>query len=294
MKHWLRLLLLLAAAFTLATLLEPAFRKWSDRRAAARSVLASILGDSRRLFANHFFVQADVYLHSGYYPSIFDESLAGETGIDEHEDERDHSAHKNPGECKHDFLGKPRNWIDRFGRNFFPSKHTHLGEKGAQAAQAREILPWIKFSAELDPHRAESFTVGAYWLRQMGRTNDALQFLREGLRSNPSHCEILYEMGLCYEERQDEALARNLWERAWRHWIDQESAKSEPDRLMAAQILTHLARLEVRAGRRDRGMAYLEELKKVSPQPAEIQKRIEEVRAGLPFDILAKPQSPSR
>ena len=33
-----------------------------------------LLGDGRKLFANHFFVKADVSFHSGYYPSIFDQA----------------------------------------------------------------------------------------------------------------------------------------------------------------------------------------------------------------------------
>jgi hypothetical protein len=40
------------------------------------SILKVLLGDSRRLFANHFFVQADVSFHSGYYPTIFDRTEA--------------------------------------------------------------------------------------------------------------------------------------------------------------------------------------------------------------------------
>jgi len=53
-----------------------------------------LLGDGRRLFANHFFIMADVYFHSGYYPSVFDRNapkpdqrhLAGQ---EEHEDDQD-------------------------------------------------------------------------------------------------------------------------------------------------------------------------------------------------------------
>ena len=37
------------------------------------------MGDSRRLFANQFFVEADVYFHSGYYPTIFDTPEAERT-----------------------------------------------------------------------------------------------------------------------------------------------------------------------------------------------------------------------
>ena len=50
---------------------------WS-KRGESDNVLNVLLGDGRRLFANHFFVQADVSFHSGYYPSIFDQARAAQ------------------------------------------------------------------------------------------------------------------------------------------------------------------------------------------------------------------------
>jgi tetratricopeptide (TPR) repeat protein len=296
--RWACLSILLAAAATLATVLEPAFGEWSQRKAPAPGLLASLLGDSRRLFANHFFIQSDVYLHGGYYPGIFDQPAAG-PGKDEpsaalrpagqRPDNPEHEGHDQDAPWQHDFLGRPRNWIDAFGRHFFPSQHTHLGEGTAKRAQAREILPWIKFSAELDPRRAETYTVGAYWLREMGRHEEALRFLREGLRHNPASYEILFDLGACYEDRKDAGLARNLWELAWRRWQEQQAGSQEPDRLAAAQILTRLTRLEVRQNQRAKAIGYLELLKQYSPTPAQVQQRLEEVKAGLPYEAEGKP-----
>ncbi len=72
---YLVLLVLLAACFSLATVLQERAFGWS-RRGKSDNVLNVLLGDGRRLFANHFFVQADVSFHSGYYPSIFDQARA--------------------------------------------------------------------------------------------------------------------------------------------------------------------------------------------------------------------------
>ncbi|MBI5385675.1 MAG: hypothetical protein HZA90_13435 [Verrucomicrobia bacterium] len=298
---WLRLTALVVSAFTLATVLEPALRQWSRRKAQAQGVLAALMGDSRRLFANHLFVQSDVYLHGGYYPSIFDQSerppdaatkpaaarQAAPRDDDHKRKDGEHDEHSEA--CDHDFLGRPRNWIDAFGRNFFPSQHTHLGEGKAGMAEAREILPWLKLSAELDPQRVETYVVAAYWLRQMNKETEALQFLREGLRHNPDSYDILFELGLCYENKNESALARNLWEISLRRWQEQQSRRERPDHLMLAQLLTHLARLEVRAHRPDVAVKYLETLKTISPHPEEIQKRIEEVKAGQPFEVEKKP-----
>ena len=296
--NWLAFTGLLAVAFALATTLEPSFRQWSQRKAPPQGALAALMGDSRRLFANHFFIESDVYLHGGYYPGIFDNAgnvpnaavrQAGGQAVEPHHDDDHAPGHQHDEHCLHDFLGQPRNWIDAFGRNFFPSQHTHLGDGKTSLADAREILPWMKLSAELDPQRVESYTVGAYWLRQMGKPAEALQFLRDGLRNNPQSYEILYELGRCYEEKKDHVLARNLWELSLQRWREQQGREEEPDKLLLAQILTRLTRLEVRENHREQAVAYLEVLKKISPVPQEIQKRIEEVKAGQPFEAPDKP-----
>ena len=65
------LVVLLALMFTLATRLALTADNWSSR-AKSGNVFGMMFGDGRKLFANHFFTMADVYFHSGYYPSVFD------------------------------------------------------------------------------------------------------------------------------------------------------------------------------------------------------------------------------
>jgi hypothetical protein len=87
-----------------------------------------LLGDSSRMFANSFFVKADAYYHSGYYPTIFDNNAAFQTPHMAEDTGAVNS--KNQGE-ETSFIGPPRDWIDAFGRHFFPDRHTHLDEGGA-------------------------------------------------------------------------------------------------------------------------------------------------------------------
>ena len=75
---YLILLVLLAAGFSLATVLQERVSTWS-KRGNSDSIMQVLLGDGRRLFANQFFVQADVSFHSGYYPSIFDQAARPKT-----------------------------------------------------------------------------------------------------------------------------------------------------------------------------------------------------------------------
>ena len=157
---------------------------------------------------------------------------------------------------------------------------THLTDKGTNAA--KEILPWIKLAAQLDPRKVESYTVGAFWLRDLKRYDEAEQFLREGLRQNPESYEIMLELGRSYFDRLDYERARNVLEMAFLRWREQENPKpvEQQNRFAAEQILNSLARVEDRTGRREQAVRWLEIVRKVSPHPEEIDKRIAEVRAG--------------
>lgn len=278
--------LLLALCFSLATYLQPRFQNRAGSLSQSDNVLAVLIGDSRRLFANHFFVKADVYFHSGYYPTIFDEGKLHENSpmretTGGHEGEKHgESNHKDHDHDDHaageNFLGKPKDWIDRFSRHFFLSEHTHLEKEGDE----REILPWLRISAALEPTRVETYTVAAFWLRnRLGKVTEAEQFLREGLRANPDNCEIYFALGqVADENRNDTDRARNLYELALTKWNQQEAGKEEPNILLHQQIVVRLARMEESAGRWNDSIHYLELLKKHSPYPDQIQKQIEEVK----------------
>src|ERR1700722_20376384 len=94
---WL-LLALLVSCFSLAAHLQPQFRlmqlndertKWVvDLHSQLRPLRFSradgdlfkvAIGDSGKMFANSFYVKADEYYHSGYYPTIFDDNTAFKT-----------------------------------------------------------------------------------------------------------------------------------------------------------------------------------------------------------------------
>jgi tetratricopeptide (TPR) repeat protein len=288
----LALAALLVLCFGLAAHLDLWFQSWAGNRTQSPGLMGVLFGDSRRMFANHFFVKADAYFHSGYYPTIFDNQesvrtphIAEDSGAMKGENTGDELG----------FLGPPRDWIDAFSRRFTPAVHTHLDEGGAQGhsaagedlgggSQVREILPWLKLSATLDPSRVETYTVAAYWLRErMGKTDEAEQFLREGLRANPNSAEILYELGRVYSEnKNDPDRARNLWEAALRQWQKQEAGKSDPDKFLFVNIVTRLALLEEKAGHREQAIAYMELWKAHSPNPEAVQKQIDELIQSPP------------
>lgn len=264
------LVLLQTVCFTLAALLQPRAVNWESSRAQSQNLLDLVLGDARRLFANHFFVKADIYFHSGYYPSIFDQAQRTEKPHLAEAAGADRPAAATP-EGEHSYLGAPRDWIEKFGRNFFVTKHTELEDAGLQ----REMLPWLKIAAELNPQNVETYVVTAYWLRQrIGRVNEAEQFLREGLRANPDSHEILYELGRLYRENfKDNARARNLWLLAERKLESNRTLGREDALLGRRQIFLSLARLEEAEGNPGAAMKYLRRLRDALPPEREAEQR---------------------
>jgi tetratricopeptide (TPR) repeat protein len=267
------LLFLFVCCLTLATMLQPRFEQWQGQGGRI-SVLAALMGDSRRLFADQFFAKADSYFHSGFYPTIFDS--AKKEGPSHLKDE----SHEAPGGDEHEegFLGPPRDAIEKFGRNFFPTVHTHLHN-----GHEREILPWLKLSADLDPSRVDTYVVAAYWLRtRLNQAEEAEEFLRQGLRANPDSYEILLELGrVYYYNKKDSRMAHNLWELALQKWHQQEEAHKKPDNHIYEEILGELVRVDQKTGDLKDLLINLEALKEVSPNKDSVQRYIDEAEAKL-------------
>jgi tetratricopeptide (TPR) repeat protein len=254
------------------------------------SVIGALMGESRRLFANQLFVEADVYFHSGYYPSMFD---ATESDLDVNEgpagDANNHSKlvngrlHVEEGEG---FFGRPRDWLDGFGRHFYPTEHTHLAN-----ANIREILPWLRLSADMDPHRIQTYLTASYWLRgTLDEPDQAIRFLHEGLRANPDSFEILVELSYVYDlNKKDPGVARNLLEDALKKWKEQDAAGLNPSPKARVEILDGLVRVDKEQNNVKQLLADLEALAEVSPNREAIEKTIQETRAQLAAPAPGRP-----
>ncbi|HEX7652519.1 MAG TPA: hypothetical protein VF607_03365, partial [Verrucomicrobiae bacterium] len=262
------------AVFTLATSLAPTVGGWTGN-SNTQNFFAVMFGDGRKLFANQFFTMADVYFHSGYYPSIFDkkaeeqkEIIAASRGHKESEEE----------EKNEDFLGKPKDWIEAFGRNFKITQHTHL-----EGNNEREILPWLRLAADLDPQKAETYTVGAYFLRlHLGRTDQAEAFLREGLRNNPASIEIMFELGRIYHDAMhDPERARCVWRMAANAYPHETEEQAKDNKITYEAVVVNLAHLEEETGNYQAALDWFHLAQKVSPAPDAMQAQIDLIRQKI-------------
>jgi len=294
---WLLLVALFVFSFGLAAKLQPQFQSLESTRRQSGNFFSLLLGDSSKIFANSFFIKADEYYHSGYYPTIFDNNSAFQTPHIA-EDTGAVASH-NGGEEETSFMGSPRDWIDAFGRNFIPNRHTHLDEGGptddlSKSSQVREILPWLKLSAELDPENIQTYLVTTFWLRtRLNKVSEAEQVLREGLRNNPGNPQLYFELGRIYDENyHDMARARNIWEAALRSWAREEPDVPQSDRLkmtlenfddrfMFEQLQTSLALLEEKAGNTAAAIARWQQAILAAPSTADMQQHIDDLRQKL-------------
>lgn len=277
--------LLLVACAGLAASLDRWFLGWQGNRTNNFNPLNIAIGDGQKIFAGHFYRKADVYFHSGMYPSIFDNNESFKTPhIGE---DAGATSSKNQGN-EENYLGQQRDIIERLSRNFFPSRHTHLDEGSIEGdlgdkSEVREILPWLKLAQELDPENPLTYTVTAFWLRsRMNKSHEAELLLREGLTALPDHPALQFELGRIYFEiNHDSARARNIWEHAVKSWQKQEASKPDPDKFILEQILSHLAKLEEVAGNLSLAITYWEQIKILLPERDGIPQRIQELQGKL-------------
>ena len=273
---------LLALAFTLATGLVTRAEGWSER-SKSDNVFGMMFGDGRKMFANHFFTMADVYFHSGYYPSIFDKNSSEQKEIisASHGKKETEEDEKNEN-----FLGKPKDWIDAFGRHFRIVEHTHL-----ENHNEREILPWLRLAANLDPQKIETYTVGAFFLwEHLGKPAEAEAFLREGLRNNPDNCEIIFSLGRLYNEGyHDTNRARNVWELGVKKFLQLKQDEAEENKIVFDELTVNLARLEDNVGNYAQAINWFHAAQKVSPNPAGLQDQIDVIQKKLNALIPAAP-----
>jgi tetratricopeptide (TPR) repeat protein len=160
------------------------------------------------------------------------------------------------------------------------TEHKHL-----EGGKEREMLPFLKLSAELDPQRIDTYTVAAYWLsRTLSKPDQAEEFLREGLKANPRSYEILFELGrISYDNRKDSVRARNLWSAALDRWNEQEPKKENPNLFALDQILVNLARLEEQQGNYAQAIHWLEVAiaKDATPNPDALRKQIQTLKTKM-------------
>ena len=158
--------------------------------------------EGRRMIAQVLWAKSHAVMHAGVEErqarSGEAESRAGEFhahgkagGTDEHDHEEAGHVYVIPP-ARDDFRGL----LGNLERNVKP----YLAPNGRPYTKGNDqTVPFYRLMTWADPHFIPGYTVGAFFLADAGRGADqALEFLREGARHNPTSFEIQVELGHAY------------------------------------------------------------------------------------------------
>jgi hypothetical protein len=92
----------------------------------------------------------------------------------------------------------------------------------------------------------------------------------------------LFELGRLYNENyHDPDRARNVWQLAFRRWLQQDSQAQKENKLDSEEITVHLARLEKDAGNYEDAIRWFQAAQKDSPAPDALQQQIDEIKKKM-------------
>ena len=148
---------------------------------------SSVLAGTKKYLARECWIEADTYLHQG---------LRHPEGDDEHDHDHSHEFMDSHEEFKHHHEHmKPSSTS-----LFVPyNREDFSGIHHATDFDDKDILPWLRLTAYMDPSQTSAYASGGHWLAwRIGNPQEAIDFLDEGLRNNPGAPDILMELGLIY------------------------------------------------------------------------------------------------
>lgn len=180
---------------------------------AEQDLIYRMFGGLRGLLADWAFMKGEEYYHGGLpirstdTPQCMQEEMNKVRGesTEEHEHKHEHADEQ---------AGKTDLYSNLYS-NIKVTRHSHLSY-----AAEKEVLPWFYLQVRFNPHDIQGYTLGGYWLRRVGRPDEALRFLKEGGAHNPESAQILMAIGELYNRAEDYGEAVGYLERARQLWLE--------------------------------------------------------------------------
>ena len=182
-----------------------------ETESAQQDLIYRMFGGLRGLLADWAFLKGEEYYHGGLpirttdFSKCMEEERAISRGEHAHEEHKDE--HENKPQGKLDFYST-------LYSNIKVTQHTHLAY-----AEEKEVLPWFYLEVRFNPHDIQGYILGGYWLKRLGKPEEAFRFLREGEAKNPASAQILTEIGDLYYQKKDYDQAIEYFERARQLWL---------------------------------------------------------------------------
>ena len=223
----------------------------SSKGVAEKDILFKTIGQAKIILSNISYLRADVYFHGGLHrrcewgqekkPHSDNKHECKKKNAhgDKHDCEEEHgSEHVCGPDCKHEghptgtaqndckkHVFKPLyNPLAELAKKIELHQHRHLS-----GMENKETLPWFYYAVKLNPHHIKAYVIGAYcmWM-DLEKTDEAMVFLKEGLRHNPDSWEIYAEIGtIYYKKKEDYQKAVIHYEKAREFFTDEDPDKYE-------------------------------------------------------------------
>ena len=226
-------------------------------------IFLRLLGEGKSFLSSLSLLQADLYFHRGV-GHFFDEHEGG-LAIVEREDVHAHEEHLHKED--HHRAG-PFNVLFRISEEIGLTEHVHL-----QGDQMKEIVPWLYYAAEIDPHNVLAITLTGFYLAdRLDKVDEGIAFLRRGLMNNPDSWEINAELGrIYYEHRKNYEAAARFLSRA-RTLLEE----SQHDKFQERYVLSFLALSYEALGRKMDAMPLYRRLNELFPDTEVFRKKLQE------------------
>ncbi|OIO37887.1 MAG: hypothetical protein AUJ72_03715 [Candidatus Omnitrophica bacterium CG1_02_46_14] len=174
----------------------------TSTRGVSNDPLYRLLGSAKEAIGDTLFLKASSYFHGGVDVDLIEakETFGAETrGMHDRESEL-MSFEKTYGD-----------WVYKINSRVKVMGHKHL-----EGEETKEILPLLTMAVKLDPYNVTAILTTAYWLNNyFGKTDAAIEILKQGLLDNPDSWEMSYRLGLFYfKYKKDYTLSSQFFERS--------------------------------------------------------------------------------
>jgi tetratricopeptide (TPR) repeat protein len=209
---------------------------------AGSALVHRLFSGSRAVLSEHFYLEADRYLHKGV-------------------------AHH--GEKA--FTGLYEPWREAIA----PTLHEE-----AEGAEINEIFPLLQFSVELDPENVESYLAAAYWIERAQGPTAIERVLREAERRNPADYRVQLALGRYGFRVRDFEQAAAALDRGLALWPSRYDPEDAQSRLDLAQMLSYRAALHERDGQAGPALDLYTRALDLFPDRHALARRVDALRRG--------------
>lgn len=215
-----------------------------ETRDVMQSTAGKIADTGRMAAGRYFYAQADTFFHRGV-AHVQERALNG-------------------------------TFFRRLSATVTPEEHAHLS-----GSSIKEIMPWLTFAMQADPHNTEYAVVAAFWLAsEGGRPDLAHEVLHAARIDNPTDCELIVEEGRLYVRQGGFDDARRLLDMALRRWPGRLNPTEEDALRLKREILLYTALLAEESGNRQAAAADLRIVLAMYPEMESLRKRIQNLENG--------------